>query len=62
MYAHCEHNQAGAVRQPDEGWIIWEGISSQKFKQDMLSTIMVFEIACGEIAADEIAAEGMTAH
>ena len=61
-YAHCEHNQSGAVRQPDEDWIIFAGTSSQKFKQDILATVTAFEIACGEIIADELAASGETAH
>ena len=62
VYAHCEHNQAGAVRQPDEDWIIFSGTSAQQFKQDILATIMVFEIACGEVVMAEIAGSGETAH
>ena len=60
VYAHCEHNQSGAVRQPAEDWVVFAGTSAQQFKQDMLSTILIFEVACGEVVADQIAADGMT--
>ena len=59
-YVYCEHEKRGLIRQPNEDWFTFEGVTSLKFKQLILETIFSFEVACGEVVSAQIARDGDT--